>query len=144
MARRTRSHTQQYDLPPPSTDPVQEQGSQQDLNNLHAEEILEHRPGKEPMAVEADDGANLGKLTRRTERLEDVIGAVQTMINQLNQFLVRATGQGILLLPTLVGPAQQAPSPHSGGNKGPRSNLTSLKLTLQDVDRIYVGGHAPH
>ena len=58
------------------------------------------------MVVEADDGANLGELMRHTELLEDVIGAVQTTVNQLNQFLVQATGQGIQLLPTLAGPAQ--------------------------------------
>ena len=71
------------------------------------------------MVVEADDGANLGELMRRTERLENVIGVVQTTVNQLNQFLIQATGQGIQLLPTLTGPAQQVPDPHSGGNKGP-------------------------
>ena len=76
MARRTRSHIQHSDLPPATVDPVQEQGGQQDLNNLHAEEVPEHRPGKEPMAVTADNDANLGQLTRRTELLEDVIGAV--------------------------------------------------------------------
>ena len=43
---------------------------------------------KKSMVVDADDNANLGELTRRTERLEDVIGAVQTTVNQLNQFLV--------------------------------------------------------
>ena len=40
------------------------------------------------MTVEANDGANLGELTRHTGRLEDLIGVVQTMVNQLNQFLV--------------------------------------------------------
>ena len=84
MARRTRSHAQHSNLPPPSADPVQEQGGQQDLNNLYAKEVPEHRPGKEPMVVEANDDANLGGLTRRTKRLEDMIGAVQTTVNQLN------------------------------------------------------------
>ena len=88
MARRTRSHAQHSDLPLASTDPIQEQGKQQDLNNLHAEEVLEHHPGKEPMVVDVDDNANLGELTHHTERLEDVIGAVQMTVNQLNQFLV--------------------------------------------------------
>ena len=62
MARRTKSNAWHSDLPAPSADPVQEQGGQQDLNNLHAEEFLEYRPRKEPMVVEADDGANLGEL----------------------------------------------------------------------------------
>ena len=84
MARRTRSHAQHFDAPPAATDPVQEQGGQQDLNNLDTEEVLEHRPGKEPMIVVADEDANLGELTRRIERLEDVIGAIQTTVNQLN------------------------------------------------------------
>ena len=88
MARKTRSHAQHSDLPPPSADPVQKPGGQQDLNNLHAEEVQEHRPGKEQMVVEANDGANLRELTCCTERLEDVIGAVQTTVNQLNQFLI--------------------------------------------------------
>ena len=72
------------------------------------------------MVVGVDDDANLGELTRRTERLKDMIGAVQSTVNQLNQFLVQATGQGIQLLPTLVGPGQQASGPHSRGNKGPQ------------------------
>ena len=76
MARRTRSHAQHSDLPPPSAYPVQEQGGQQDLNNLYADEVLEHCPGKETMAVKADDGANLGELTCRTEQLEDVIRVI--------------------------------------------------------------------
>ena len=75
-------------MPPVAIDPVPEQGSQQDLNNLHAEEVPEHRPGKELMTVAVDNDANLGELTRRTERLEDVIRAVQMTINQLNQFLL--------------------------------------------------------
>ena len=58
------------------------------------------------MAVDADGDANLRKLTRRAKRLEDVIRAIQTSINQLNQFLVRATKQGIQLLSTLAGPIQ--------------------------------------
>ena len=95
MVRRTRSHAQHSDLPPPSVDPIQEQGGQQDLNNLHVEEAPEHRPRKEPMVIEADDSANLGELTRRTERLVDMIEAVQTTVNQLNQFLIQATGQVI-------------------------------------------------
>ena len=70
MTRRTRSHVQHSDLRPAATDPVQEQGGQQDLNNLHAEEVLEHPAGKEPMVVVTDDDANLGELTCRTERLE--------------------------------------------------------------------------
>ena len=47
------------------------------------------------MTVAVNDDANLGELTRRTKWLEDVIGAVQMTVNQLNQFLVQATGQGI-------------------------------------------------
>ena len=69
------------------------------------------------MVVATNDDANLGELMRRTERLKDVIEAIHTMVNQLNQFLVRATGQGIQLIPTLAGPAQQASGPHLGGNK---------------------------
>ena len=95
MARRTRSHTQHSDLPPLSVDPIPEQGSQPDLNDHHAEEALKHCPGKKLMIVEANDGTNLGELKCRTERLENVIGAIQTTINQLNQFIIQATGQGI-------------------------------------------------
>ena len=47
------------------------------------------------MITEVDDKTNLGDLTCRTERLEDVIKAVQTTVNQLNQFLIEAIGQGI-------------------------------------------------
>ena len=36
------------------------------------------------MITEVDDDTNLGELERRTKLLEDVIGAVQTMVNQLN------------------------------------------------------------
>ena len=117
MARRTKSQAQHFDLPPPSTDPVQEQSGHQDLNNLHAEEVPEHRPGKQPMVIDPNDNCNLGELTYRTELLEDMIGAVQMTVNQLNQFLVRATGQGIQLLLTFVGQAQQALIPHPRGNK---------------------------
>ena len=117
MTRRTRSHVQQSDLSPAAPDPVQEQGDQQDLNNLHAEEVPEHRPGKEPMVVATNDDANLEELTHHTKWLEDVIGAVQTIVNQLNQFLLRATRQGIQLLPTMAGPAQQAPGPLPVGNR---------------------------
>ena len=81
------------------------------MNDHHAEEVSEHYPGKEPMIFEADDGANLGELTHHTELLEDVIEAVQTTVNQLNEFLIQATGQGIQLLPNLVGSPQQAPKP---------------------------------
>ena len=102
------SHAQHSNLPPLSVDPIQEQGCQPDLNEHLAKEASEHRPGKEPMIVEADDGINLWELTRRTERLEDVIGAVQTTINQLNQFLIQATGQGIQLILNPAGPPQQA------------------------------------
>ena len=136
MAKRTRSYAQHSDLPPPSVDPIQEQGGQQDLNNLYAEEVSKHRPGKEPMTVEVDDGANLGELTRCTERLEDVIGAVQTMVIQLNQFLVQATGQGIQLHPTLAKLAQQAPGRLSGGNKGPQEQA--------DESQIELARHQPH
>ena len=76
MVGRTRSHAQHSDLPPSSADPVQEQSGQQDLNNLHVEEVFEYRPGKELIAVDADDDANLGELMRSIERLEDVIGAI--------------------------------------------------------------------
>ena len=58
------------------------------MNNLHMEEVPEHRPGKELMAVANDDDAILGELTRRTECLDDVIGAIQTKVNLLNQFFV--------------------------------------------------------
>ena len=58
------------------------------------------------MIIETDDDTNLGELARRTERLEDMIGAIQTMVNQLNQFLIQATGQGIQLLPNLARPPQ--------------------------------------
>ena len=104
MARKTRFYAQYSNLPPPSTEPIQEQGSQLDLNDYPAEEVLEHRPGKEPMTIKVDDGTNLGELTRRTERLGDVIGAVQRTINQLNQFLIQATGQGIRIIPNPTGP----------------------------------------
>ena len=130
MAGRTRSHAQHSDLPPLSSDLVQEQGGQQDLNNLHAEEVLKHHPGKESMAVEADNDANLGELTRHTEQLEDVIRAVQTMINQLNEILIQATGQGIQLLPSLAGPTQQALGLHSGGNKGPQEKTDESQIEL--------------
>ena len=46
------------------------------MNNLRAEEVPEHHPGKEPMADEADGSANLRELTRCTEQLDDVIDAV--------------------------------------------------------------------
>ena len=71
------------------------------------------------MTIKADNGANLGELTRHTELLEDVIAAFQTIVNQLNQFLIQATGQRIQLLPNLVGPPQQVPDHYSGGNKRP-------------------------
>ena len=82
MARRTKYQVQHSDLPPSSSDPIQEQGDQPNLNDHHAEEASKHRHGKDPMIVEANDGTNL--LTRCTERLEDVISAVQTTVNQLN------------------------------------------------------------
>ena len=130
MARRTRCHAQHSNLPPPSADPVQEQGGQQDLNNLYAEEVPEHHPGKEPMVVDADDDANLRELMHRTERLKDMIGAIQTMVNQLNQFLVRVTGQRIQLLPILVRLAQQAPGPHSRGNRGTHEQADESQIEL--------------
>ena len=76
MARKTRSHTQHSDLTLAAADPVQEQGGQQDLNNLHAEEVPEHHPGKELITIAANDNANLGELTCRTVRLKDVIGVI--------------------------------------------------------------------
>ena len=97
MARRTRSHTQHSDAPPPAAEPVPKQGGQQDVNKLHVEEVPEHRLGKESMTVAADNGIDLGEIMRRIERMEDVIGAIQTTVNQLNQFLLRATRQGIQL-----------------------------------------------
>ena len=97
------------------------------------EEVPEHRPGKKPMTVAADNGIDLGELTRRTERMEDVIGAVQTTINQLNQFLIRATGQGIQLIPTLVGPTQQAPSPHLGGNREIQEQADESQIELTSL-----------
>ena len=63
MAKRTRPHAQQSDLPPLFVDPIYEQGGKHDLNNLHAEEVLEYRLGKEPMVINANDSANLGDLT---------------------------------------------------------------------------------
>ena len=84
MTKRPRSHAQHFDLPPPSIDLIQEQGGQLDLNDHRAKEASEHRPRKEPVIVEADDGTNLRELTRRIEWLEDVIGAVQITVNQLN------------------------------------------------------------
>ena len=124
MARKTRYHAQNSDLPPPSIDPIQEQGVQPDLNDHNAEEVLEHRPRKEPMITEADNDTNLGELTRYNERLEDVIGATQTTVNQLNQCLIQATGQGIQLLPNLVGPTQQ------GGNKRPHEQADESQTEL--------------
>ena len=129
------SHAQHSDVQPAIADLIQEQGGQQDLNNLHAEEVPEHRPGKELMTVAADDNANLGELTRRTERPEDMIGAVQTIVNQLNQFILRATGQGIQLLPTTAEPAQQAPGPHPGGN---------MDQEQADELQVELAGHRPH
>ena len=128
MTRRTRFPAQHSDLPLASVDLVQEQGGQQDLNNLHAEEVPKHRPRKELMAINVDDNANLEELTRCTERLEDVIGAVQTMVNQLNQSLV--LGQGIQLLPTLVGPTQQAPSPYLGGSRETQEQANESQIEL--------------
>ena len=81
MARRTRPEAPHSDLP--------------DLNDNHANEVPKHCLGKEQMIIEADDDTNLGEFTRQTERLEDVIEAVQITVNQLNQFLIKDTGQGI-------------------------------------------------
>ena len=120
MTRRTRSQAQHSDLPPPPADPTQEQGRQSDLNDNHAEDVPEHRLGKEPMIIEADNGTNLGDLTCCTEQLEDVIGVVQTTVNQLNQFLIQATRQGIQLLINLAEPHQQAYGLHSGENRWPQ------------------------
>ena len=117
MTRRTKSYAQHSDAPPLAAEPIPEQGGQQDMNNLHMEEVPEHRPGKELMIVAADNGIDLGELTHRTEQMEDVIGAIQMTVNQLNQFLLRATGQGVQLLQTAAGPAQQTPGPHLEGNK---------------------------
>ena len=58
------------------------------------------------MITEANDDTNLLELMRRIERLEDMIGAIHTTVNQLNQFLIQATGQRIQLLPNLAGPPQ--------------------------------------
>ena len=99
MARRTRSQAQHFGLPPPPADPTQEHDGQPNLNNNCAEEVQEHCPGKKLMITEADDNTNLEELTRRINRLEDMIGTVQTTINQLNQFLIQATRQGIQLFP---------------------------------------------
>ena len=52
------------------------------------EELPEHRPGKEPMTFVPDNGIDLGDITRHTERVEDMIGAVQSIVDQLNQFLL--------------------------------------------------------
>ena len=96
------------------------------------------------MITEADDNTNLGELKRRTEQLEDVIGAVQMMVNQLNQFLIQATEQGIQLLPNFAGPPQQALAFILGETKGRRRKLTSLKSSLQDCGHIHGKGRAPH
>ena len=72
------------------------------------------------MIIKVDDKTNLGDFTRHTERLADVIRVVQTTVNQLNQFLIQAIGQGIQLLPNLAGQHQQSPGPHFGGNRGPQ------------------------
>ena len=82
------------------------------------------------MVVEANNDANLGELTHRTEWLVDVIGAVQSTVNQLNQFLVQATRQGIQLLPTLARPTQQASGPRSGGNKGSQKQADESQIEL--------------
>ena len=100
------------------------------MNNLQAKGVAEHPSRKEPMVVRDDDNANLGELMRRTERLQDVIGAIQLMFNQLNQFLVQATRHRIQLLPTLVGPAQQAPGLRSRGNKGPQEQADESQTEL--------------
>ena len=93
------------------------------------------------MITEADDGTNLGELTHCTDQLEDVIGAVQTTVNQLNQFLIQATGQGIQLLPNLAGPLQKAILGEIEGNK---NELTSLRLISQNDGHIHRKGRAPH
>ena len=103
------------------------------MNDLHMEELPEHRLGNEPMII-PDNGINLGDLTRRTERVEDMIGAVQTTVNQLNQFLLRATGQGIQLFQTTARPAQQAPGPHLRGNRN---------LEQADKSLVELAGHRP-
>ena len=125
MERRTRSHTQHSDLPPPSANPIQEQGNQQDLNSLHTEEVH----GKEPMAI-ADDGANLGELTRHAKLLEEVIGAVQSTINQLNQFLIQATDKEFNSSPLWWDQLNKPLALILGDIRGLRRKLTSLRLSL--------------
>ena len=88
MTRRTRSHTQHSDAPPSAAELIPDQGGQRDINNLHVEEVLEHRPGKEPMTIATDNGIDLGELSRHIEQMEGVIRAVQTTVTQLNQFLL--------------------------------------------------------
>ena len=117
MTRRTRSHAQYSDAPPPIIEPIPKQGGHQNVNDLRMEELPEHRPGKEPMTFVPDNGIDLGDIARRTERVEDMIETVQSTVNQLNQFLLQATGQGIQLFQTTTRPTQQAPSPHLGGNR---------------------------
>ena len=87
------------------------------------------------MVVIADEDVNLRQLTRRTELLEDMIGVVQTTVNQLNEFIVQATRQGVQLLPTMVRPAKQIPCPHPGGNK---------KQEQADESQVELTGHIPH
>ena len=129
MTRRTKSHAQHSDAPPPTAEPIHEQGSQQDMNDLHMKELPKHRLRKEPMTIVPDNGIDLGDLTRRTEWVEDVIGVVQTTINQLNQFLIRATGQGIQRFQTMAIPAQQTHGPRLGGNR----NLEQADKSLVEL-----------
>ena len=76
MARITRSQAQHFDLPPTPANPTQEEGGLSNLNDNHAEDVLKHHPRKEPMITRADNGTNLGDLTRHTERLEKLAYAV--------------------------------------------------------------------
>ena len=92
MTRRTRSHAQHSDALPPTAEPISEQGGHQNMNDLHMGDLPEHRPGKKPMTFVPDNGIDLGDITRRTERVEDMIEAFQSTVNQLNQFLLQATG----------------------------------------------------
>ena len=139
MARRTRSHGKHSDLPPVFVDTIQEQGGQQDPNNLYVEEVPEHRLGKEPMVVDADGDANLGELTCHTERLEDVIRAVQTTVNQLNSSLFEPLNKEFNSFSLWQDQLNKPMALTFGETRRPRSKLMSLRSSLQVTDCISEG-----
>ena len=75
--------------------------------------------------------------------MEDVIGAVQTTVNQLNQFLLRATGQGVQLLQTAAGSAQQTLAFILGKTRT-KSEQTNPRLSSLVTDHISEENHVPH